>query len=368
MKICFTVIRNKKLGFWGEETKDITSHLASHGFYCDKITCVSQDNGGDISKALREMKECYDTGIVFCPERIIQTLMEYLNKLYGGQIEEDGSFETKDGYLFITDGKKGASPKIIAEKLTKKTGFAVQPMYIKTYGAPAGVINEALSKTQALGNGLLFRIYGQYGDNTIEVMYDKNTPSSVAQDAVRNILLALDKYIYYSGDEDVSLAQQLYRLLKLRRLKICVAESFTGGGIARKLVEVPGVSEVYLEGLNTYSNESKMERLGVTDYALTRHGAVSAETAKEMAKGLLQNKLCDIGVSTTGIAGPKSDNTNKPVGLCYIGISYREKVGEEFKDMADSYECHFGGDRKAVTETAINKALFLAYKKIKSMN
>jgi nicotinamide-nucleotide amidase len=177
----------------------------------------------------------------------------------------------------------------------------------------------------------------------------------VADGVMRTFVTILDDYIY--ALEDISLAQRLYELLKLRRMKISVAESFTGGGICKKLVEVSGVSQVFFEGLNTYSNEAKMGRLGVNEITLKQFGAVSDETAYQMAEGLIKSGNCDISIATTGIAGPKSDNTNKPVGLAYIAIGLKERIAV--------YKFNFSGDRTNITNTAINQALFLAYKNLK---
>ena len=99
----------------------------------------------------------------------------------------------------------------------------------------------------------------------------------------------LNNYIY--AMENISLAKRLFQILQLRRLKISVAESFTGGGLGKKLVDVPGISEVYFEGLNTYSNEAKTERLGVNELTLKQYGAVSEQTAYEMAEGLLKAEI-----------------------------------------------------------------------------
>ena len=172
---------------------------------------------------------------------------------------------------------------------------------------------------------------------------------------MREIVKILSDYIY--ALEDITLAEQLIRLLKLRRMKICTAESFTGGGVGKKLVSVSGASEVYCEGLNTYSNSSKTARLGVSELTLSQRGAVSAETAYQMAEGLYDGKTCNVAVSTTGIAGPKSDNTSKPVGLAFIGVGVDGDISV--------YKFNFHGDRKTITETAINHALFLTYKKLK---
>ena len=157
--------------------------------------------------------------------------------------------------------------------------------------------------------------------------------------------------------EDVPLEEQLVRLLKLRGKKLSVAESFTGGGVSRRIVSVSGASAVFFEGLNTYDEHSKIKRLGVSDYTLKTQGAVSDQTAYEMATGLINTGDCDISIATTGLAGPKSDRSLLPVGLCYIAIG--------LKDRVFVYRYKFDGTREEITETAINYALFLAYKQLK---
>ena len=137
-----------------------------------------------------------------------------------------------------------------------------------------------------------------------------------------------------------------------------MAVSFTGGGIGKRIVSVPGASEVYFEGVNTYDERAKIKRLGVSEYTLRTVGAVSDETAYEMAAGLLASGDCDVSVATTGLAGPKSDRTELPVGLCYIAVGLKEKVFV--------YRYKFEGTREEITETAINYALFLAYRQLKN--
>ena len=147
------------------------------------------------------------------------------------------------------------------------------------------------------------------------------------------------------------------RLPLLRLFMLGVAESFTGGGVVSRLIEIPGASEVVYEGIVAYANGSKMRRLGVTAQTLEKQGAVSDETAYEMAVGLLERGNCSVAVATTGIAGPASDGTSKPVGLNYIAVGTKESVFV--------YKYIFKGDRRAITARAINQALFLIYKLIK---
>lgn len=144
--------------------------------------------------------------------------------------------------------------------------------------------------------------------------------------------------------------EALVQHLKERKLKISVAESFTGGGIAKRITSVSGASEVYFEGINAYNEASKIKRLGVSQTTLTEKGAVSEETAFEMVRGLLNTGDCDVAVATTGLAGPNSDGSGKPVGLCYISVGTNEKIAV--------YRYVFEGSRKKITETAIEYALF----------
>ena len=147
--------------------------------------------------------------------------------------------------------------------------------------------------------------------------------------------------------------------LKLRRRKISVAESFTGGGIAKRLTSVSGASEVYFEGLNTYDELSKINRLGVSEFTLRSAGTVSDQTAYEMATGLLNTGCCDIAIATTGLAGPKTDRSMQPVGLCFIAVGVKEQVLV--------YRYKFDGSRQEITEKAINYALHAAYKQLKKL-
>lgn len=136
-------------------------------------------------------------------------------------------------------------------------------------------------------------------------------------------------------------------------MNISIAESCTGGMIASRLVDVPGVSSVLKEGVVTYSNEAKINRLGVKKETLEKYGAVSEETAREMVLGLDS----DIAIATTGIAGPDGGTQEKPVGLVYIGIRVKDKVYVERKI--------FNGSRNKVRERAVLQSLFSLIKILK---
>ncbi len=107
---------------------------------------------------------------------------------------------------------------------------------------------------------------------------------------------------------------------------LSVAESCTGGWLSKILTEISGVSAIYKGGVCSYSNEIKSKLLGVEDDALTTFGAVSEVVARQMAEGIRRTMNTDIGIGITGIAGPTSDNTEKPVGLIYVAASDGKKT------------------------------------------
>jgi nicotinamide-nucleotide amidase len=133
------------------------------------------------------------------------------------------------------------------------------------------------------------------------------------------------------------------RMLMETGTTLAVAESCTGGLISHRLTEVPGVSRVLLESVVTYSNESKVKRLGVDPALIEAHGAVSEQVARAMALGVARTSGAKVGVSVTGIAGPGGGSERKPVGLCYMAVNDRVEskvfVGDRshVKDRAAGY-------------------------------
>ena len=119
----------------------------------------------------------------------------------------------------------------------------------------------------------------------------------------------------------MSIEKQTVELLKSKKLKLATAESCTGGLISKRITDVSGSSEVFEGGVVCYSNRFKENVLGVSPEPLKKYGAVSRESAREMVMGVLSLTKADIAVAVTGIAGPSSDDTNKPVGLVYIAVS-----------------------------------------------
>ena len=155
----------------------------------------------------------------------------------------------------------------------------------------------------------------------------------------------------YSTDSDATLAGAVVDLLKTNSLYLATCESCTGGMVASSIVDIPGASEVFKEGFITYSNKAKRSRLSVKKSTLVKYGAVSEQTAKEMAKGCAQTTKADVALSTTGIAGPDGGSEEKPVGLVYIGCSVCGKT------KVNKY--NFEGDRTEIRCKATSAALAL---------
>lgn len=124
----------------------------------------------------------------------------------------------------------------------------------------------------------------------------------------------------------MTLEEQVVKTLNEKGLVLATAESCTGGLIAKRITDVSGSSSVFNCGIVSYSNEIKESVLGVSHKTLETYGAVSEQTVREMVKGVLRISGADIAVSVSGIAGPNSDNTKKPVGLIFIAVSDGENI------------------------------------------
>lgn len=150
----------------------------------------------------------------------------------------------------------------------------------------------------------------------------------------------------------------LVNLLKSKCLTLSCAESCTGGLVAKTITDVSGCSAVFLGGVVSYANDVKVNVLGVKSETLLRYGAVSKETAEEMAEGV--KKLCsaDIGISTTGIAGPDGGTDEKPVGTVYVGFSYKGET------VAFNLALDKNMSRDEIRQSTVEKILEFTYDKI----
>jgi nicotinamide-nucleotide amidase len=149
------------------------------------------------------------------------------------------------------------------------------------------------------------------------------------------------------------LAERVGRYLLARRRYVATAESCTGGWIAKSLTDIAGSSQWFGEGFVTYSNESKMQRLGVPRAILEKKGAVSEETVRAMAAGALRRSKAQVAVAVTGIAGPDGGVPGKPVGTVWLGWATRRGGAIRVRTQLK----HFRGDRESVRRKTVRVAL-----------
>jgi nicotinamide-nucleotide amidase len=165
----------------------------------------------------------------------------------------------------------------------------------------------------------------------------------------REILARLGEY--YFGEDDETLEGAVGRLLTKTGATLALAESCTGGLLAKRLTDMPGSSAYFKEGLVTYSNEAKERWLGVPHEMLAEHGAVSEPVARKMAEGARRLAGTDYGLSVTGIAGPDGGTEEKPVGLVFVGLSDAQETFAERLDLSA-----WARSREAIRERSANRA------------
>lgn len=211
------------------------------------------------------------------------------------------------------------------------------------------IIKEQSNPTVAL--------YAKEMEVTIRItakVKDKEEAVRLIKPVVDKIRERVGQFVYtyddiYTGESKNVLEEVAAKLLVDKDLKIAVAESCTGGMVSSVLIDYPGISSVFVEGCVTYSNEAKIKRLGVKEETLDKFGAVSEETAIEMAEGVAEGLNADIGISTTGIAGPGGGSEEKPVGLVYTAIT--------IKGETKVYKNIYSGDRQKIRTRATRDIL-----------
>ena len=184
---------------------------------------------------------------------------------------------------------------------------------------------------------------------------DEKEVSARLENSVHLISQNLPDYIYSTDGE--TMPEVVGKKLREKDLTVAVAESCTGGLIQDNLTDIPGSSLYFLGGVVSYSNEVKIDLLGVNKETIEIKGAVSSRTAIEMAEGIRKKMNSDIGLSVTGIAGPDGGTEDKPVGLVYVG--YSDSAGSEYREF------QFGDSRNINKHRSAAAALFFLLKKIK---
>lgn len=214
---------------------------------------------------------------------------------------------------------------------------------------------------------MILHLYGRYPHLNIAPYCAPDKVDYIVStvDAYEEDLRAFDEEFkeimkdYYIGDQNTDLATEIVRLLKEKQLKIATAESCSGGLLSSTLVNVSGASSVFLEGIVTYSYESKLNRLNIDVNRLMEFGAVSEEIAHDMAFNLEKLTGADITVGVTGIAGPGGGSELKPVGLVYIAINVCGQI------FLKSYI--FNGNREKIRQRTVAEALYWLHYYIKAL-
>lgn len=233
-------------------------------------------------------------------------------------------------------------------------GYRNSEMCFKLFGVENQALIQAKEQIAALSdNKIKFTYQTEYGDVTVCFSFGADVDELNADSVIKSFIKTFSSVIY--ADQNVSLNEHAVNLLKLNRKVLCSAESFTGGGIARSIVQVPGASEVFYEGLVCYNTMAKHELLGVSPQTVRLKTVVSRDVAYEMARGLILSGKCDLAVATTGYASPCDDKT-KPVGLCYIAAGGSNSI--------EVRRYNFFGTREEIMEQGKNAALFMLCKQL----
>ena len=240
---------------------------------------------------------------------------------------------------------KNMFPKFL--KYYVKENNLKSQIYIKdiiTYGIGESVLETTVKDLFTEGDIFYEFLVKDYG-TLIRLQTKIENKKNVAK-IVKKLYNRISEFII--GEDDDRIENTIYECLNSgeKPLTISTAESCTGGMIASKLIEVPGISTNFIEGIVSYSNEAKIKRLKVKKETLEKYGAVSEEVAREMLAGL----KTDVGISTTGIAGPGGGTKDKPVGLVYIGIKVKNEVKVFKRELK--------GDRNKIRQRAMMHALY----------
>ena len=205
--------------------------------------------------------------------------------------------------------------------LKEKTGSTIKSRTLKMIDI--GESNMAAKVSDLMdGENPTVAPYAKEGESELRITAMAKTQDeadNLIEPVAKEIYARLGEYIY--GEDDTTLVEALVKKLTEKKLTISTAESCTGGLIASEITSVAGSSEIFGSGYVTYANSAKMKMLGVKDKTLADFGAVSSETAKEMAEGAKAASGADIAVSVTGIAGPGGGTPEKPVGLVYAALA-----------------------------------------------
>lgn len=267
-----------------------------------------------------------------------------------------GILAKKDGkYLILMPGPPGELRPMFTERvapfLNTLTGEVVESVMVKVAGIGESKAETMVADLLEQQTNPTLAPYAKTGEVHFRITA-KAVDTAAAQALIAPLEAELRKRFgshIYTDKEEVTLEMAVATLLLERGLTMTTAESCTGGMLAARMVNVPGVSGILKAGFVTYANQAKQSLIGVKQETLEVYDAVSKETAAEMAAGAAGRAKADVAVSVTGIAGPDGGTIKRPVGLVYIGCYVQGRVEVE--------EYHFCGNRMKIRESATAAAL-----------
>ena len=239
--------------------------------------------------------------------------------------------ENKDKTVIMLPGPPREMEPIFTEEvrpfLLKKSDTVLLSRAINIFGTGESAVEHKLREIMQSSSNPSIAPYAKEGEVEIRVTAsgcDERECLSLIEPAVLKVQAEIGEFIY--GIDVKSLQNAVYLKLREKNLTFASAESCTGGLIGKRITEIAGSSSIYYGGVVAYDNSVKIKLLGVNPETLKKYGAVSEQTAIEMARGAAERLCTDIGVSTTGIAGPGGGTDEKPVGLVYVGVYYKNKA------------------------------------------
>jgi len=311
--------------------------------------------------------EFFDSGFIFKPEILERIKRAFdLRGLKMASVNEDQArvperaeiienpVGSAPGFIFKKEGKRcfilpgvPSEMKVMCEAtvfpMLKGDGQTILQKTIRTTGLPESTLFERVGDIKKIEEIVKVAFLPKSAGVDIRLTVKGKDAFECKQKMEHGLAIFQDKvgnYIY--GYDEETLEEVVAHLLFEKKKTVAVAESCTGGLLANKLTNISGSSDYFERGIVTYSNQAKMDILGVSATVLEKFGAVSSETAIAMAQGVKKNSGVDFGISTTGIAGPTGETKEKPVGLIYIGFAsdsntYAKKL-QFFKDRLNNKE------------------------------
>ena len=336
-------------GGLGSTEDDLTSAIAAHALdrpLCldmemfDKIKRFVEARGKEMSPSLEKMAWVPKGSRMINPDGTAcgYSLMEEGRQLYFLP-------GVPDQMRYLMD--KFVLPELLA---AYETLPVLRHKVLKFYGLSEDSISEILKELPKTIENIILGFYPNFPENHVTVSL-RGRDESTVMDAINRTVMEIRALVgpFLFAAEDQNMEKVVGTLLQERGMTIALAESCTGGLIGNLLTDVAGSSHYFQGGLVTYSNQSKIDLLGVSPDTLNRYGAVSDQTVREMAQGVRKRLNTDMGLAVSGIAGPEGGTEQKPVGTVHIGLA----SGHE----TYSAKYRFWGTRRQIKRNAATMAL-----------